>query len=266
MTVSGPLRLLIVDDVREHAEAVAALVRRTDSGPEASIAIAESYDEALAAVDDTPFDLAFVDYRLGARNGLGLLRELRERGVDTPVILLTSHFAEEFAVEAMRAGAADYLSTEQLTDDTLGRSIRHTLALAGEERQRRHAETALRTSEERFRALVENNSDAVVLIDRAGCLTYITPSSQRHLGWLPGETLGRSIFEFVHADDREQAERQMAETLQHPAEAIRIEARFRHADLTWRNIEGIAVNRLDEPSVAAIVVTARDVTERQKLE
>src|SRR6266567_1516368 len=91
------------------------------------------------------------------------------------------------AVEAMKAGAADYLSKAQLSPETLGRSVRHALALTVEERHRREAEEALRTSEERFRALVENSSDAVLLADHIGRITYTASSSQRHLGWLASE-------------------------------------------------------------------------------
>src|ERR1700733_4692554 len=97
---------------------------------------------------------------------------------------------------------------------------------------RREAEAALRASEERFRALVENSSDAVLLIDHTGCVTYVTSSSQRHLGWPPGDMLGRSIFDFMHPDDRDLAQARVAETLARPGEAIRTDVRFRHADLT----------------------------------
>ena len=97
------------------------------------------------------------------------------------MIVLTSRGAEEVAVEAMKAGAADYLSKTQLSVEALERTIRHALALHAEEHQRRQAEAALRASEERFRALVENSSDALLLIDAEGRVTYVTPSSQRHL-------------------------------------------------------------------------------------
>src|SRR3989442_13153893 len=109
-----PLRLLVVDDVRDHAELVAEFIGLTDGWADASVALADSYDSALAAFDREPFDLAFVDYWLGAQNGLSLLREIRRRGVETPVVILTSRGAEEVAVEAMKAGAADYLSKAAL--------------------------------------------------------------------------------------------------------------------------------------------------------
>ena len=166
--VANPLRLLVVDDAIEHAEMVVEFLRSGDGWPDADMKIATSYDEALDAFAAQPFDVAFFDYWLGARDGLSLLRDIRRRGVETPVIVLTSRGAEEVAVEAMKAGAADYLSKANLSVEALERAIRHALALHAEERQRWHAEAALRASEERFRALVENSSDALLLIDAEG--------------------------------------------------------------------------------------------------
>ena len=263
---SDPLRLLIVDDAPDHAEMVAEFVRLSDGWRNAAIDIATSYESAVAAFERTSFDLAFFDYRLGARDGLTLLRELRGHGVTTPVVLLTGHGAEDVAVEALRAGAADYLTKGQLSPEALGRTIRHALALNAEERQRRQAESALRASEERFRALVENSSDAVMLIDAEGRVSYITPSSQRLVGWNAREMVGRSIFDFVHPDDREVASARMAEALRRLEQTVSAELRLQHADGSWRSVEMISVNHLNDPSVQAVVVTARDVTERRGLE
>ena len=181
--MAEPIRLLVVDDVRDHAQLVAEFIALTDGWADAHVEIAASYEEALAAFDRHRFDLAFFDYWLGAKDGLSLLREIRQRGIETPVVVLTSRGAEEVAVESMKAGAADYLSKAQLSAEALGRAIRHALALSAEERQRRQAEAAVRRSEERFRALVEHSSDALILLDGAGRVTYVSVSSQRHLGW-----------------------------------------------------------------------------------
>src|SRR5215217_7624803 len=100
-----PIRLLVVDDAIEHAEMVVEFIRSGDGWPDAEMTTAASYEQALAAFDKQPFDVAFFDYSLGSRDGVSLLRELRQRGVQTPVIVLTGRGAEEVAVEAMKAGA-----------------------------------------------------------------------------------------------------------------------------------------------------------------
>jgi PAS domain S-box-containing protein len=180
--------------------------------------------------------------------------------------VLTSHGAEDVAVEAMKAGAADYLSKANLTVETLERTIRHALALHAEERQRWHVEAALRASEERFRALVENSSDAMLLIDGDGRVTYLSTSSERHLGWTPGQMVGRSIFDFINPGDRDLLGTRIADTRGHRGRTFVAQLRFHHADGSWRIIEVVGVNRLADPAVTGIVVNVRDITERRRLE
>jgi len=261
------IRILVVDDAPEHAEMVKNFIHVSGAWSDAAIDTASSYDGALAKLRRAPaYDVAFFDYYLDRGDGLSLLKDVRANGVDTQVIILTGRGAEEVAVEAMKGGAADYLNKSLLSAETLDRTIRHALALGAQERQRRAAEAALRESEERFRALVENSSDALLMIDMNGIVRYVSASSRRHLGWTPAAMLSRSLFEYLHPDDREFAEARMAEALRHPGSTITTEVRFKHEDGQWRTMDTSAVNRLEEPAVGAIVITARDITERRRLE
>jgi two-component system, cell cycle sensor histidine kinase and response regulator CckA len=264
--MSNRPRVLVVDDALDHAQMVLELLRMSGAWPKAEYHVAANYDEALREFDARAFDIAFFDYWLGSRDGLSLLRDIRGRGVDTPVIVLTSRGAEEIAVEAMKAGAADYLSKASLTVESVERAMRHALALHAEEIQRRYAEAAVRASDERFRALVENSSDAILLIDAQARVVYMAPSSTRHLGWTQDQLVGKSIFDFVHSEDIDMATAKLADVLHHPGASVTAEVRFHHADGSWRTMEGVGVNRLDDASVRAIVVNARDITERRRLE
>ncbi len=264
--MADPIRILVVDDDRGHAQMVVEFLRLSDAWPGAAIEIATTYDDARARLVAGGFDVAFVDYRLGARDGIELLREAQTLAIDTPLVVLTSQGDEEVAVEAMRAGAADYLSKVHVSVETLERTIRHALALRDRERQRRAAESALRENEERFRALVENSSDALLLLDAEGRISYLSASSVRQFGWTTTQMLGHSIFEFLHPDDREVVGARMAEVLRKPGERITQEIRMQHGDGTWHVMEGVGVNRLADPAVRGIVVNARDITDRRKLE
>jgi PAS domain S-box-containing protein len=264
--MGDPIRILVVDDAIDYAQMVVKLLRLSDTLRDAVLKTAASYEQAIAALKAEPFDVAFFDYYLGARTGLLLLRDAREQGITTQVIVLTGRGAEEVAVDAMKAGAADYLSKVNITAESLERTVRHALALGAQEKQRQQAEAALRASEERFRALVENSSDSVVVVDGDGRISYVSGSSPRHLGWQPHEMMGQSIFDFLHPDDRELAAATQSEALQRPGETVSAEVRFRHADGSWRIMEGFAVNRLNDPSVGGIILNARDITERRRLE
>src|SRR5258706_4631960 len=108
--MNDSIRVLVVDDAIEHAELVVEFLRSSDAWRGAEMEVAGSYDTALEAMGASRYDVAFFDYWLGARDGLTLLRDIRTRGIETPVIVLTGRGAEDVAVEAMKAGAADYLS------------------------------------------------------------------------------------------------------------------------------------------------------------
>ncbi len=125
---------------------------------------------------------------------------------------------------------------------------------------------ALRASEERFRALVEHSSDVITLLGADGTVLYASQSSQPVLGYGSTENVGRNAFELIHLDDRPQALAMFAELSQQPGHRMQAELRARHKDGTWRTLDMVAVNRLDDPAIGAIVVNYRDITARQRTE
>jgi two-component system cell cycle sensor histidine kinase/response regulator CckA len=114
-----------------------------------------------------------------------------------------------------------------------------------------------------FRVLVQNSADAVAMLNEDGSIRFASESSARLLGYTRNERVGRSAFEMMHPDDIEPARAGLSECLRHPGIPFPAEYRLRHKDGSWRHIEAIAVNRLDDPTVAAIVVNYRDVTDRR---
>src|SRR3954469_24235723 len=87
----------------------------------------KTFDAGLQAMRLNQQDVGLVDYRLGARNGVDLLQAALERGCQAPVILLTGAGEHEIDLQAMRAGAADYLVKTELQPKSLERSIRYAL-------------------------------------------------------------------------------------------------------------------------------------------
>ena len=132
--------------------------------------------------------------------------------------------------------------------------------------ERRQAADALRASEQRFRQLVEHSSDVITLLGRDGTVLYASQSSQPVLGYGATENVGRSVFEFIHPDDRPSALELFGELMQEPSHHVKTELRALHKDGSWRRLEAIGVNRLDDPAIGAVVVTYRDITERQRIE
>jgi two-component system cell cycle sensor histidine kinase/response regulator CckA len=116
-------------------------------------------------------------------------------------------------------------------------------------------------SERRFRSLIENSADAIALLDRKGKILYGSPSATRMLGYPRGSMIGHPGFEIIHPDDVEPVRRRLEESLQKPGAHVPIEARFRHSDGTYRHVEGLLTNLLQDSAVAAVVMNYNDVTE-----
>lgn len=115
-----------------------------------------------------------------------------------------------------------------------------------------------------FRALIENISDAIALLDKQGRLLYISPSATRVLGYPPEEVIGQSAFSFIHPQDVNRIRKLLATLVKKPSSRVTAEYRLLHKDGSWRWFEGIATNLLNNPSVNAVVATYHDITERKK--
>jgi PAS domain S-box-containing protein len=131
---------------------------------------------------------------------------------------------------------------------------------------RKQAESALRASEVRFRTLVEKSSETINLVDADGIIRYASESTPRMVGYSPDELVGLPALEYVHPEDRPRIRDRFARCLAAPGRDFTAEFRYRHKDGSWRHLEGIANNRLNEPGVGAIVTICRDITKRKQAE
>ena len=132
--------------------------------------------------------------------------------------------------------------------------------------QRRQTEEALRSNESRFRALIENGLDNISLLAVDGTLLWESPATIRMLGYQPDEFIGQDMFSLVHPEDLEWMREIYGEIIQAPGSRQHRSFRLRHANGTWRWAEAIVTNLLHEPSVNALVVNYRDVTDRKQAE
>ena len=124
---------------------------------------------------------------------------------------------------------------------------------------------ALRDSEARFRALIENSIDVTGILDADLRMQYISPSVTRILGYSVDEFVGSTSLEFIHPDDGAILEELFTRTID-DQRVVTQQFRARHKDGSWRLMEAVGLNLLDDPAVRGMVVTARDVTARRGLE
>ncbi|MEO8140820.1 MAG: PAS domain S-box protein, partial [Gemmatimonadota bacterium] len=140
------------------------------------------------------------------------------------------------------------------------------LAMVTDLTSRRQAEAALRGSEAWFRALIEEQQDLTAVVAADGTFKYASPSFERILGHHPSDLVGRLAFELIHPDDHEAVVRVFEEGLLQPGVVRALRYRYRHKDGTWRVIDGIGRNLVDDTIIGGVVINSRDVTERVALE
>ena len=151
-----------------------------------------------------------------------------------------------------------------------GRNLLHDPVVAGivinyrDITERKQAEEKLQNSEKYFRSLTQNALDAMVVIGKGGIISYASPAIEPVRGYKPAEIIGINSFSEIHPEDMPKAIDVYNELMQKPGTSVRAEVRVRHKDGSWRIVEAIAVNLLDDPIVAGIVVNYRDVTEHRK--
>jgi diguanylate cyclase (GGDEF)-like protein/PAS domain S-box-containing protein len=134
------------------------------------------------------------------------------------------------------------------------------------ERGNRAARSDLEASERRFRALIENASDVLTLIDSEGRIVYDSPAAESVLGFAAGERLGLFALSVVHPDDLVTAGPIFAEVMANEGVTCRLEARAQHRDGSWVWVDAALINLSSDPAVGCIVVNFRDVSERKALE
>ncbi|HNY66534.1 MAG TPA: PAS domain S-box protein [Deltaproteobacteria bacterium] len=132
--------------------------------------------------------------------------------------------------------------------------------------ERKRAEEAIRKSEERFKSLIRNSSDIIVILNAEAVFVYETPSFSRVTGYEPGYIIGKTPAHFIHPDDLEAVARDLAEVYQGANDGLPTEMRLRKSDGSWVHLEAIGKNLLDFPGIDGVVVTARDITDRKKAE
>ena len=124
----------------------------------------------------------------------------------------------------------------------------------------------LARSQERFRSLVQNSSDVIMILGDDLGIQYVTSASERVLGYAPELLVGRSFGAWIPEQDRRDVESALARVMAAPRAATTVTHRLPRADGSSCECESIVANLLDDPSVRGLVVTARDVGERTALE
>ena len=373
-----PLRALVVEDSEDDTLLLAREMR--SGGCDLTYERVETAEDMKAALESGAWDVVISDYSMPHFSAPAALRVLNETGLDLPFIIVSGTVGEDVAVEAMKAGAHDYILKGNLTrlvpavrreieqaahrkarraaeeqyrllfeaspqpmwvvdretlrylaandaavshygysrDEFLSMTIRDLrpaediaavekaternrpglqnmgiwrhlkkdgavihvdiathaltftgrsawLVLAHDVTDRVRAEEALTRSELYFRSLIENAQDVIAVIDPVGDILFASPAVERILGSPPEQFVGKNAFEFIHPEDAAGVQAALRRAVDDPELPQTVLFRFRHANGSWRTLDGIGKLLAAEGSPRA-VVNLRDVTESRALE
>lgn len=136
------------------------------------------------------YDIAFVDYRLGAKSGVDFLKEVRDSKLDTPIVLLTGQGNYQVDLEAMQLGAVDYLIKAELTAEKTERCLRYSIDRAATLR-------ALKESELKYRSIFEKSKDIIFVANESGIISDINVAVTQTLGHSTADMIGSDITKYI---------------------------------------------------------------------
>jgi len=168
-------RILLLDDDEVDRLAVRRALDRSGMTALAVDEVDRAAD-AFERIRTEPYECAFFDFRLPDRDGVALLRDVRAAGVRTPVILLTGFGDEQTVLDAMKAGATDYVSKSALTPERIGQVLRAALRLGDAERRAASA----RLAQERYADQLAGLATAAMAMNEAESGEAILCAAAQH--------------------------------------------------------------------------------------
>jgi PAS domain S-box-containing protein len=201
--------------------------------------------DALSAELGAPVEPGFEAFIAKARLGGVDQNEwtyLRKDGTRFPVLLSVTALRDRFGIVSGYLGIA--------TDIT----------------ELKAAQENLRYAEARFRALIQGSNDIVAMLAPSGAMLYVSPAVESTIGFRPNDIAGKNVFDFIHPDDFPLAQEAFQNTLSVPGMAIPLQLRLRgpYGEFHW--VEILANNLINDPDLKAVVINARDISERRELE
>jgi PAS domain S-box-containing protein len=254
------LRVLVVDDSEDDTELVLRELHR--GGYDVAHRRVETAETMRAALSQRSWDIVISDYTLPGFDAPAAISVLTESGQDIPILVVSGTIGEDTAVEALKAGAADFMVKGRLARFLA--SIERELRVAETRRKSRGAEEAARESEVKYRRIVETAQEGIWVLDASDRTTYVNQRMADMLASTPAQLVGRSLFDFMDDEWKQIAIRKLGRQRPGPAESHEFKFRRANGSEFWGSLSTSPVADDVGQDTGALAMVA-DITEQRKL-
>jgi PAS domain S-box-containing protein len=256
--VADKLRVLLVED--SEPDSALILKHLEKGGFQTASRRVHTASGMQLALDEESWDVVISDFVMPGFSGMEALRVLRENDIDIPCIMISGQVGEERAVEAMRAGAVDFVLKDKLS--RLVPAIRRELRDAETRRKHRETEKKLAESEAMYRKLVENAGEGIAVV-QDGRFRYVNQAMLHVLNRSYDDLINAPVAPAIHPDDRRRVLEYIERRLEGDTAPHRYELRMLDGDgeTRWINNIGVLIEWDGRPAALGFL---SDITERKE--
>ncbi len=254
------LRLIIVEDTPDDVVLILREIRK--SGFKTEHLVVEMADDLAQALDQAPWDIIVADYVLPRFSGLEVIKIVKNRDAELPVIITSGKIDEETIVETLKTGANNYISKGNL--GRLGPAIKREVQDLKERQEKRRVEQELAQSNLQIKLILESVGEGICSLDKKGRITLINPAGLAMTGYSSHELIGQPVDRLFGNFTRiYRTPESFANLTGSNFFAVSNEV-FWRKDGTNFPVEYVSTPILANGEMIGAVIVFRDVTERKK--
>ena len=250
------LKIILVEDNLDDAELIQTLLLENQTFLSISLTPVTRMGEAVKLLLQCKFDAILLDFSLPDSQGSDTLARVQEYGLNIPIIVLTANNDEELAVQAIQAGAQDYLLKTEINSKSLMRSLRCAI-------ERHNRQTGWQQSEEKYRTVVDNLKEVIFQTDKKGKWTFLNPAWVEITEFSVAESLGNLFVNYIHPDDRQTSLTQFRNLIEQKTQSNRYTIRYltKTGNYRWIEVQSRLTFNL-KGLISGTTGTLNDITEQ----